>query len=93
MGNLGRNTITGPGLVNFDFSMVKDIPIRKFSEDFRMQFRAEFFNIFNHTNFAPPAGSNLEAISSTGGAVPGFGRITSTQTPGREIQFGLKIVW
>lgn len=93
MGNLGRNTIIGPGLVNFDFSMVKDIPIRKFSEDFRMQFRAEFFNIFNRANFAPPAGSNLEAISSTGGAVPGFGQITSTQTPGREIQFGLKIVW
>jgi hypothetical protein len=47
---------------------------------------------FNHPNFAPPV-SNLEAFDATGAAVPGFGQITSTQTPGREIQFALKLIW
>jgi hypothetical protein len=90
LGNLGRNSITGPGLFNIDFSLVKDTHITKISEAFAIEFRAEFFNALNHTNFAPPV-DNLEALSATGEAVGGFGQIDSTQTPGREIQFGLKI--
>jgi hypothetical protein len=92
LGNLGRNTVIGPGLVNFDFSIVKNTKVPKISETFAVQFRAEFFNILNHTNFAPPV-DNLEAIDATGNPVPGFGQIDATQVPNREIQFALKITW
>jgi hypothetical protein len=92
LGNLGRNTVIGPGLVNVDFSMVKNIKIPKISENFNIQFRTEFFNVLNHANFAPPV-DNLLAIDSTGAPVDGFGQLTSLQVPTREIQFALKIVW
>jgi hypothetical protein len=98
-GDLGRNSIIGPGLINFDFSMVKNTYVPKISESFNVQFRAEFFNVFNRVNFAPPAlaanqgGGPLEVISSVGQPVPGFGLITSTQTPGRQIQLALKVIW
>jgi len=92
LGNLGRNTVIGPGLFNVDFSMVKNIKVPKISDSFNIQFRTEFFNVFNHANFAPPV-DNLLAIDSTGAPVDGFGQITSLQVPSREIQFALKIVW
>jgi hypothetical protein len=92
LGNLGRNSLIGPGLVNTDISLVKNTKIPKISESFNVQFRAEFFNAFNHTNFAPPV-DNLEAIDATGKPVAGFGQIDSTQTPNREIQFALKFTW
>src|SRR5581483_9035485 len=50
-GNLGRNTLVGPGLVNFDFDLIKTIPM---NERFRMDLRAEFYNFFNHPNFGQP---------------------------------------
>jgi hypothetical protein len=92
LGNLGRNTIIGPGLFNVDFSIVKNIKIPKLSENFNVQFRTEFFNVFNHTNFAPPV-DNLLAIDATGAPVSGFGQLTATQVPSREIQFALKFIW
>jgi carboxypeptidase family protein/TonB-dependent receptor-like protein len=92
LGNLGRNTVIGPGLFNIDFSMVKDNHIRRISEAFHIQFRAEFFNMLNHTNFAPPV-DNLVPFLPSGAPTPGFGRLDATQTPGREIQFALKMIW
>jgi len=98
-GNLARNMIIGPGLFNLDFSVVKNNYIPKISESFNIQFRAEFFNSLNRANFAPPTlaanqgGGPLQVISSTGQPVPGFGRITSTQTPARQVQFALKVIW
>jgi hypothetical protein len=92
LGNLGRNAIIGPGLVNLDFSVVKNNKIPKISESFAVQFRAEFFNVFNHANFAPPV-DNLEALDASGNPVPGFGQIDATQVPNREIQFALKFTW
>ncbi|MEO7144010.1 MAG: hypothetical protein ABI165_10990 [Bryobacteraceae bacterium] len=50
-GNAGPGTITGPGLVNFDMGLYKDFA---FTEKRRLQFRSEFFNVFNHTNFGNP---------------------------------------
>jgi hypothetical protein len=91
LGNLPRNSIIGPGLINVDMSFVKDNHIKKFGEDFNVQFRAELFNIFNRTNFAPPS-DNLIALDP--GPVGGFGVIDQpTQVPMREIQFALKIVF
>jgi hypothetical protein len=92
LGNLGRNLLTGPGLSNFDMSLVKNSPISKISETFNVQFRAEFFNILNHANFAPPL-SNRTLFTASGAAIPTAGLISSTVTTSRQIQFGVKVLW
>jgi hypothetical protein len=92
-GDLGRNTILGPGLFNADFSVKKDTYIRKISETFNLQFRAEMFDVLNHTNFAAPPAANLVAFSNKGVPNSTFGEITNTQHPNRIIQFSLKMVW
>jgi hypothetical protein len=79
-GNSGRNILDGPGYQDVSVSMIKDSQIR---EGVSLQFRAEFFNAFNHANFGLPdifLGS------------PTFGRISSAQSP-RRIQFGLKLIF
>ena len=53
-GNVGRNTALGPGFLNLDFALLKDTAVPKVSEQFKVEFRAEFFDIINHTNFLPP---------------------------------------
>jgi hypothetical protein len=80
-GNLGRDTYTGPGWSNFDFSIVKDTHI---TESKMLQFRAEFFNIFNQATFALPNST----LSN-----PAFGVSTLTQTAERQIQFGLRLMF
>ncbi|HET9529797.1 MAG TPA: TonB-dependent receptor, partial [Blastocatellia bacterium] len=93
-GNLGRNTIIGPGLATFDFSVAKNFKITSVSESLNAQFRAEFFNIFNRTNFSIPARSNLEIFADPGPdamPLPNVGRITSTATTSRQMQFALRI--
>jgi len=89
VGTNGRNSLLGPGLVNFDFTVLKDTRI---TEKLRVQFRAEFFNLFNHANFQAP---NIDAGTST----IGFGAnpipvvLSQTVTEGRDIQFGLKLIF
>ncbi|MGH9357288.1 MAG: hypothetical protein ACRD10_14270, partial [Terriglobia bacterium] len=90
--NAGRNPLTGPGLANLDFSLFKNFPIRRVSESANIQFRAEFFNILNRANFAPPLDNNV-LFNPGGSPIGGAGLIDFTQTPSREIQFGLKIIW
>lgn len=80
-GNLGRNTFTGPGWYNLDFSVIKDTRI---TESKSLQFRAEFFNVLNHSTFGNP-GATLGSS--------GFGVITGTATSERQIQFGLRLVF
>jgi len=100
-GNSGRNILIGPGTSNLDFSIFKNVPIKKISESFNVQFRAEFFNILNHANFAVPVTpDHTDIFDSTGASLsplsPIFGSagvLTATNTPGREIQFALKLVW
>ena len=91
-GNLGRNTLIGPGLVNLDSSFLKNNHIKRISDTFNVQFRAELFNIVNHTNFAPPL-DNRNIFDSTGTRIGNAGLITSTQTPSRQVQFALKLIW
>ena len=76
-GNLGRNTLIGPGINNWDISFLKRV---KFRESRSLEFRAEFFNAFNHVQFLNP---DAQGFSST------FGQISQTRGP-RLIQFGLK---
>jgi Carboxypeptidase regulatory-like domain/TonB dependent receptor len=97
MGNLTRNSITGPGLINFDMSFIKDTHIPKLGENFNIQFRADLFNIFNRTNLPLPDsqnGAGLVPLDPTSSSQALFGIIDSaTQVPMREIQFSLKLVW
>jgi hypothetical protein len=85
-GNLGRDTLAGPGLATWDFSILKEMPIR---ERTKLHFRAEFFNILNRANFNTP---NAVVFTPTG-VSPTAGIITSTSTTSRQIQFGLKLLW
>jgi hypothetical protein len=77
-GNMGRNTLRGPGINNWDLSILKRI---KFTETKYLEFRSEFFNAWNHAQFLNP---DLQGFSST------FGQIT-TARPQRLIQFALKV--
>ena len=79
-GNLGRNTFRGPGIADTDFSVFKKIPLGS-NEARYLQFRAEFFNIFNHTNLYQPV-QNLGSSK--------FGLSDQASDP-REIQFALKL--
>lgn len=79
-GNAARNNIIGPGLNNFDFSVLKSFRV---SEQKRMEFRAEMFDLFNHTNF-----TTVGNVIGTGS----FGQLTASRDP-RVIQFGLKALF
>jgi hypothetical protein len=92
LGNGGRNILTGPGLVNADLSLVKNIRIPRISDRFRVQWRAEFFNAFNRSNFLPPL-NNLKIFDAAGRPVASAGLLDTTATPSRQIQFALKLVW
>jgi hypothetical protein len=86
-GNLPRNSLTAPGLANFDGSLVKSI---NFGEHRSVQFRTEVFNIFNRANFGIP----LRVIFDTQGRPIGSaGQIKNTVTTSRQIQFGLKFLF
>ena len=95
LGNVTRNSLTGPSLKDLDFSLFKNNKVPRISENFNVQFRAEFFNILNFTNFAVPGTSNRTLYPVTGGTTPitGAGLLTSTQTSSRQIQFALKVSW
>jgi hypothetical protein len=84
--------LTGPGLINFDLSLFKNMKFKRISEHFNAQFRAEVFNAFNHPNFAPPLDNNA-LFDSTGQAIGGAGAITTTVTTSRQLQFALKLTW
>ncbi len=86
-GALGRNTFRGPAFYDFDFSLIKDTPVGSRSsggELFDVQFRAEFFNIFNIVNMGLPANTILGS---------GFGEISKTAGTSRQIQFSLKLLF
>jgi hypothetical protein len=87
-GNVGRDTLFGPGIAGVDFSTLKNTPL---SERVTLQFRAEFFNILNHANFNTP--NTVVYTSATSGISPTAGVITSTSTTSRQIQFGMKVIW
>ncbi len=92
LGNSGRNDVFGPGSVDFDFSVFKNNYIKRISENFNVQFRAEFFNVLNRANFSSPI-DNSNIFDVTGAPVAGAGLIDGTSTPAREIQFALKVIW
>jgi Carboxypeptidase regulatory-like domain len=81
-GNMGRSVLRGPGINNWDLSVLKDF---KFTESKSLEFRAEFFNAFNHVQFYSPT-----LQSGTEGGSAQFGQIT-TDRGARILQFALKV--
>jgi len=98
VGNAGRNRFYGPGLTTVDFSAFKNF---KFTEQLKMQFRAEFFNILNHPNLAAPnflnnanqTVFNANGTQGTGDSANAGVLGGPTSTSSRQIQLGLKLVW
>jgi hypothetical protein len=78
-GNVGRNTITGPGMQTMDLALVREFNV---TEKTKFQFRAELFNALNHTNLGTP-----NRFVNT----PQFGTITEAATPGRQVQFSARV--
>ncbi|HUX09271.1 MAG TPA: hypothetical protein VMW51_01435, partial [Terriglobia bacterium] len=108
-GNAARNLIVGPGINNTDFSIFKDFSIPWFGrggsnslggESANLQFRAEFFNVFNHTQFSGVNSTFIPQTDSNGNPLvglpadpgSGFGVVTDARAP-REIQFALKFLF
>ncbi|MBB5343744.1 TonB-dependent receptor [Tunturibacter empetritectus] len=103
-GNASRNIITGPGFANLDVSLFKNNAIRKISDEFNVQFRVEYFNVLNHTNFTPPNNNDQQIYSAP--AVPlatGTTTIAPLSTAGvltsptanssRQLQLAVKVVF
>jgi hypothetical protein len=85
-GNVSRDALLGPGLSSLDFSATRNAHL---TERVGLQFRAEFFNILNHTNFLTP--NPVVYSSATSGISPTAGLVTATETTSRQIQFGAKL--
>jgi hypothetical protein len=93
LGNTRRNQFHGPGLTTVDFSVFKN---NRITESLNLQFRAEFFNMLNHTNFLSPGflntfGQNNSVYDFDG--TPLTTTLNQTSTSSRQIQFGLKLIW
>ncbi len=86
-GTLGRNSFRGPAYYDFDFALIKSTPFGRRSSGIELldlQFRAEFFNLFNIVNMGLPANTLLGS---------GFGEISRTAGTSRQIQFSLKLIY
>jgi hypothetical protein len=81
-GNSGRSVLTGPGIQNFDFALLKDFRI---TESKKLQFRAEAFNALNHANFGADG-----VVTNVGDSR--FGQVTGASEP-RDVQFALKFIF
>ena len=100
-GDVSRGKLYGPGMGDWDFSLIKDTRLPHFGEAGGLEFRAEFFNVVNRANFAFPSPMALETSANaafTPGANPGqvvvnpvAGLVANTSTNSRQIQFALKI--
>jgi hypothetical protein len=98
-GNLGRNTITGPGFANVDIAMKKEIALSRVAERLRLQFRVDFFNVLNHANFDLPGNAqnatSASFIFTNTSGQPNLAatRPIRTTNDSREIQFALRLHW
>ena len=106
LGSSPRNSVIGPGLANFDTSLVKNTAIPRISDSFTIQFRAEFFNLLNRVNYGIPPKSGTDVFAQAPVPVnniavnPNQTPLTTagvlvgpTATSSRQLQFGLKIIF
>ena len=100
-GSLARNTFRGPAFYNFDFALIKDTPIgrrKSGAEGMDLQFRSEFFNLFNIVTMGLPSNTlqvEVDHKNQTAKILPntGFGEISKTAGNSRQIQFSLKLIY
>ena len=96
-GTLGRNSFRSPAFYDYDFALIKDTPFgrrRSGAERMDLQFRSEFFNLFNIVNMGLP--SNILQVDQVSGKIrrnTGFGEISKTAGTSRQIQFSLKLIY
>ena len=95
LGNFAREGLIGPGLEDVDMALLKTTRIR---ENMTLQFRAEVFNIFNHTNLSLPIASVFTGAATAASAANPVisataGNILTAAVPSREIQLGLKLIF
>jgi hypothetical protein len=98
LGNASKGLLRGPGLFNADFSLNKDTRLAFLGEQGNLEFRAEFFNIFNHPNFNMPNGTTFSGSTKdfspySEGLGSSAGVISSTSTTSRQVQFALRVVF
>jgi hypothetical protein len=86
--------LRAPGYAGLDFSLAKDTRLKSLGENGNVQFRVEFFNIFNRANFGLPNRTVFTASPTSGTAVLGTaGQITSTVGTSRQVQLALKLLF
>ena len=91
LGSVGRNSLTGPRFATADVALLKNVALRGSSS---LQFRAEVFNLTNHVNFGQPSANVFAQTVNGGGSLsPTAGRITTTASTSRQIQFALKLLF
>jgi len=96
LGTSGRNRFYGPKLTELDMSLFKNTKVPVISDVFNVQFRAEFFNVLNHTNYLSPGflntgGQNNSVYDFDGSALPTA--LNQTSTSSRQIQLGMKFIF
>jgi hypothetical protein len=89
-GNLGRNVMRSPGVANFDATLQKNFKLNWLGESGGLEFRSEFYNVLNRSNFALPI---LAVYNASGALSPTAGRIQSTRFNSRQIQFALRLAF
>ena len=90
LGNLGRNTLIGPGLVSMDGALQKHLWR---TDRHSLRLRLEMYNFANHPNFRIPDSTDLDLWADPNTRLPAVGRITSTATPSRQIQLGIRFAF
>ena len=93
LGNAGRTTIIGPGIVQVDMAVFKDTKVPKISEAFRIQFRAEAYNLFNHPAFGLPGNSMFTTAAGARNTAAGVITTLAGNATARQLQFGLKFLF
>jgi hypothetical protein len=88
-GNVSLNSLRGPGYKNWDGSLLKNFPV---GENRRVEFRAEFYNLLNHTNYLFAAAGPQNSNNSTVLGTTSFGYVTAARPP-RQMQLGLKFYY
>jgi hypothetical protein len=91
-GDSGRGIIYGPGQHNLDLAVIKEIPMKGFTEQTHLEFRAEFYNAFNTPQFASTTAVQGATAPTAVGSL-NFGEITATSVSPRLIQFSLKYMF
>lgn len=96
LGNLGRNTVSGPGIATVDLGLSKNFKLAMLGESGGLNFRGEFFNVLNRPNFDTPGVSLYNSVGATVNVpsiLPNAARVTGTATSARQVQLALKLVF